>query len=601
MTNRFLLSAIVFLAMLLPCTVFAKETAAQKMIRIADEKELYKERAWLDLLHYEGKTSVIDSHSPFFLDRTSGYKNPKAEMKATIEAFFFKDRYDDEHAVCMFPARFDFLVKKTNISPKAFPKQHCFGYKEFQQKVPMDTVSIVFASENNMVPTSIMGHLFLKFSGETSSKQLREHAFSYFAVDVDTTSPEFYYDVLFSSVDGMYILSPYVNKKRGYLYEEQRSLWEVNLKMTDDQKQFMHKHIWELKEKLVGYSFVFHNCGTALDNLLKVPYEDLDFSTSKPFKTPIDYILYLKEKDKVDDVVFVPSPEYELKMIRNNYSLLDFYQARKYISEGKEEKLSEKQQYLTDVILNYEYSKEKISEEDYIKLYRGKNDEIELVEEKRDALKTKASSKIYMGYRHFDKDGFRLKYTPVYQEISDVSPAYFDDYETKILSLDFIYDHKFYLNEFDIIKMRSIVDASVSNDIFSKYAKVSFENALGEKGFRLKPVLEGGWGVAYSFFNYKLKPYFLPKVGYRYDDVNNFYASPEVGIIFTPWEDVKLITSYDKFYNSKRNNRGYNEKFSTTLSYDLTQNWGVNLEYNKYAATKTSDDKEINLGLGYHF
>lgn len=598
MMNKFLVAFLIFFV---GCSSAYAETAQEKLIRIAEEKKLYENHVWLELLHYEGEKSVVDSHSPFFLDRTEGYKNPKSEMTATIEAFFFKDRYDNEHALCMFLARLDFLMKHTGMTLKDFPKQHCFGYQEFKQKVPMDTVSMVFASENNMVPTSIMGHLFLKFSGKGEDGKKREHAFSYFAIDADTTSPEFYYDVLFSSVDGMYVLSPYSNKKHAYLYEEQRSIWEVNLEMSEEQKEFMHKHIWELREKLVGYSFVFHNCGTALVNVLKVPYDDLDFKSSKPFETPIDYILYLKEKNKVTDVVFLPSPEYEMKMIRNNYTLVDYIKARQYISDGKVEKLEPKKQYLVDTVLNYQYSKEKIEEEKYIELYRGKSVVPEVVKEKKDVLKTKPSSKIYVGYKNYNKDAFELKYTPVYQEISDVSSAYFDDYETKILSFDIVYDDKFYVNEFDIIKMRSIVDASVSNDIFSKYAKVAFENGLGERGFKLKPVAEGGFGVAYGFFNQTIKPYFLPKLGYRYAKVNNFYFSPEVGLILKPLDDTKIIVSYESFYNSKRNNRGYNEKFTTSLGYDLTERIGLNLKYNKYAATKFSDDEEVTVGLGYHF
>ncbi|MDD4556332.1 MAG: DUF4105 domain-containing protein [Alphaproteobacteria bacterium] len=583
------------------CSNAFAETPQQRLIRIANEKKLYESQVWLELLHYDGKESVVNRHSPFFLDRTSGYKNPKAEMFATIEAFFFKDRYDEEHAICMFPARFDYLLKNTGFSEKDLPKQYCRGYLEFKQKVPMDTVSIVFASENNMVPTSVMGHLFLKFEGKTADGKLREHAFSYFAIDAETTSPQFYYDVLVSSVDGMYILSPYVSKKSQYLYKEQRSIWEINLQMSEAQKDFLHKHVWELKEKLVGYSFVFHNCGTALVNLLKVPYDDLSFKQRKPFETPIDYVLYLQEQDKISQVVFVPSPEYELKMIRNNYSLTAFYQANQYIANGKEAELSPQEQYLTDVLLNYKLSKKKIDEETHTALYKEKILPKDIVQTHKEILQSKPSSKIYVGYKNYNKDAFVLKYMPVYQEISDVSPAQFDDYETKIFALDMVYDGKSYLNKLDLVQMRSIVDASVANDIFSKYAKVSFENALGERGFKVKPVLEAGAGLAYSFFNNKLKPYVLPKIGYRYDKINNFYISPEIGIIFKPKEEMKIIVSYDRFFNSKQNNRGYNEDFKVSATYDLSKRVDFNLTYHKYSGTTSKENDEVLLGLGYYF
>ena len=68
--------------------------------------------------------------------------------------------------------------------------------------------------------------------------------------------------------------------------------------------------------------------------------------------------------------------------------------------------------------------------------------------------------------------------------------------------------------------MRSILDYTLEAD-YSKHFKLSLENDLSEESTNLKPTIEFGlgWGISDKM----LSSYFLPKLGYRYNQYGNLY------------------------------------------------------------------------------
>lgn len=517
MMKESLFKLVIFFSLLIPFSVYAGEGINY----IAEE--------WLNLLHYDNQASVIDANSTFFLSK-EGHINPKAEFEANLAAFEQKN----VTALCAFPARAEYISRVTG---KSFINPNCPAYEEFRQKVPMDQIFIIFAGENNTVPTSIMGHIFIKFSGISEGK-LREHSFSYFATDVKTDNAKFYYDVLVSSIDGLYALTPYRKKIKDYLEVEQRPIWELELELTNEQKLYLHKHLWELKGQNVRYSFIFHNCGTGTVNILKIVQpQAINPQFYKLFETPVDYIKMLDKSGLIKNTEVIPSHEYQQKS-----------------KDGK----------------------------------------------KKSILEAKKSSQIYVGHNHNRHNLTELKFMPLYQDFYDVSKAYYDDIETKFLNFDLAYRNKFYLDKLDILNMRSIVDASQSLGLQSKYLKFAFENRLGQTNTAIKPVVEGGIGYAFAFWEQRLKPYVLPKIGYRYDQVNNFYIAPELGIIIKPLDNIKIIFSYEKYFDSRYNNRGYSEKISSNFAYLLFDQTTLYLKYHKYSGSHAADE-ELAMGIGYNF
>ena len=180
---------------------------------------------------------------------------------------------------------------------------------EYEQKVVFDRVSLVIAAENNASPASAMGHSFLKISGNGY-----EHAFSYYAVLNGAAS---YLKTLAGKAEGAYVLSPYSQKAAEYLLSENRSLWEFELDLNYAEKRLLKKRVKEKKNKQEAYSFVFHNCNTALENLLSSVNGDFKYHRKKPFTTPVEYAQFLYQAGKIKKISYVRAPAQKKRPVKN--------------------------------------------------------------------------------------------------------------------------------------------------------------------------------------------------------------------------------------------------------------------------------------------
>ena len=497
------------------------------------ESAIYNNVEWLNLLHYHKGKSVINSDSTFFLSNV-GYKDAKEEYLATLKAIFNPADANDNHAICRYPARFNYIVNSLNLSKNDFPEPHCSDYQEYQDKVPFDKIYIVFAAENNQTPTSMLGHTFLKIIGQDKDVT-RQHSFSYFATLDNTNSLMFYTDIMTIGLDGAYVLSPYQVKADEYLFNEKRSLWEFELKLSPEEKEKLKQHLWELKGKNIRYKFITHNCNTALMSILKVADKDYIIETKKPFTTPIEYIQDLQQRDKILDVSIQPTVAHEKAIEKFGLN---------YIGHAPKPTRFSVQQDILNNITN-------------------------------------------------------INFSPVYQDIHDVSDAYFPDLESKILNISFNYNNnkkRLIIDKIDLLKMMSIIDYLTSKS-YSKYFRLGFENDLFSTYTELKPVIEYGLGIGKRISTTTF--YILPKVGYHYDKFSNSYFVPQVGFISRINNKIKLINSYEKFFNSKKNNCGYDVKYNIYLGYKIFKNSELFLDYSHYEDSRHSEN--LSFGFSIHF
>lgn len=270
--------------------------------------EPYNSEEWKNLLHYVGEKSTINADSDFFLS-TQGYRNPKAEYVATLNVLFQGNK--QKQTVCNYPARYNYIIKSEKRKYDTFV---CKEYKEYWSKVPIDQVSIVFAAENNLYPSSVMGHTFLKLTGKVQNKEI-EHALSYSAI-LDN-KPDKYIKMIMAELNGVYSLSPYRDKMQTYLGKEKRSIWEFTITLTPEEIDLIKQHIWELRGKNIKYSLISNNCSSAIINILKIANQDFDIKKSKPFITPIEYIKYLKKKKKIKKNTLIPTKYAQSKISRH--------------------------------------------------------------------------------------------------------------------------------------------------------------------------------------------------------------------------------------------------------------------------------------------
>jgi hypothetical protein len=144
--------------------------------------------------------------------------------------------------------------------------------------------------------------------------------------------------------------------------------------------------------------------------------------------------------------------------------------------------------------------------------------------------------------------------------------------------------------------MKSVIDYPSTKSL-SKYFRLGFENDLFSEETELKPVIEFGLGASKKISTTSI--YFLPKIGYHYDNYSNFYISSEIGTISRIGDNLKIINSYEKYLNSNDNNIGFNEKYNFYIGYKVSKNNEVYFDYSHYSDARYSDG--FSVGLSLHF
>lgn len=167
-----------FFLLIFPVLLFSSEL---ELIKKVNEAKLYQKKEWLALLHADEEKSAIYDNQ-FILSKPF---SPKNELDTTLKAFFKQSKsYSniDEHPQCKFPARLLFITHELNITKDEFPQVECQELKQYENKAPADTLSLVYASENVKNPSSMMGHTFLKYSGLNYQNNKVDHAISFYTI-----------------------------------------------------------------------------------------------------------------------------------------------------------------------------------------------------------------------------------------------------------------------------------------------------------------------------------------------------------------------------------------------------------------------------------
>lgn len=409
----------------------------------------------------------------------------------------------------------------------------CKEYLEFVDKVSADSVSVVFAAENSRSPVSMMGHSFLLLSDKTNP--MSQHAFGYMAKVNDVNPVKYIVGGLFSGLDGFYQLTPYTKQKQEYLNNQQRSLWQFELLLNKDQKELLKQHIWELKDHEITYSMLDHNCNDATIEVLKLAGAEFDYKSIKPFVTPIEYLQYLDDKNLIAKTTLIPTDK------------------------------------ISTVVQKY-----------------GVNDILDAPKPMRLSVSA---------VRQKEQSGIGFDFSPVYQDIHDITHAYFDDVESKIMNVAgrYMFSNGVVLDKLDVLSLKSVLDYNTERS-FSKYLKLSFENTPISKRTRLNPTAEFGLGIGWHMDYARL--YVLPRIGYKYIDSSAIYVVPEVGLISRLFDDVKLIITYEPYISSAGTVVQYSN-ISGYIGYRITKN--TEFFFDGVLYPRLDNRYSLKIGVNTHF
>jgi hypothetical protein len=239
-----------------PNQAYAQPVDTDSLKALSSELNLSTSSTWKALLHADGEHPNIQdpnfllSHSKFSLKR---------ELELTIDVLY--SGHDEQ--LCRFPARYLWLQKQLDSPKLAIEK--CADLTEFKNKAPAEKISLSFASENLSQPSSTMGHLFLKLEGMNGNGKRVEHAISFFTDGDSINFPKLLFDSTVIGKNGYFTLSPYKEKLDLYVKDEQRSVWEYQLRLSPFTKELIQNHLIELKQSKLVYFFQKYNCATVID------------------------------------------------------------------------------------------------------------------------------------------------------------------------------------------------------------------------------------------------------------------------------------------------------------------------------------------------
>ena len=278
------------------------------------DKALHQNRTWLYLLHYYpaeiGSNSDITDER-FFLSE-NGSRDPKDELYETLEAIFdpvFEK--GDRHGQCLFRARFHWLDQQLNFDRRYLPKVNCRKYDYWRNLISAQSISLVFASAFMDNPGSVYGHTFLKINREKGGTRLNllDHVIQYQALPEDQIGILYAIKGIFGGYKGLYPLDPYYIPIQNNIEFEDRSIWEYELNLTDEQMELLLTHSWELAHFYTDYYFFKQNCAYRILELIEIAAPQYQFKDRFLFwAMPSQAVVYaLTEKGLIRHTNYFPA------------------------------------------------------------------------------------------------------------------------------------------------------------------------------------------------------------------------------------------------------------------------------------------------------
>jgi hypothetical protein len=309
----------------------------EKVHELAREMELAEDSTWKALLHYARGRCFVDDPT-YYLSQEPCSLN--GELSALISAIFSAQLEVRQEVACRFPARISFLRENMAKAGISVPAERCSSLEEYTLKAPAKSVSLVFASENITHPMSVMGHVFLKFSGTSASGETLEHAASFFTRISGYNVPGIVLDGLVLGMPAFFALVPYSEQIHGYREVEGRNIFEYPIVGTDYQVRLIHEHVWELRNIKSPYLFVGYNCATVVYFLVSLANPHL-LEQLGWWISPIDVVRRAQESKIINSRNFIPSLDWEVRFFGDEISRPDADRVLQTLEKGSAEEVRE--------------------------------------------------------------------------------------------------------------------------------------------------------------------------------------------------------------------------------------------------------------------
>lgn len=268
--------------------------------------KLSHENTWLKLLYYDEAAQQSDIVSKDYFLSEKGRTDPLEELKATVKAYDepFSDN-PNEHAVCRFPARYQWLSQKFDL--KGYQPVHpkCENLRKSIDNTPIDSISLMFVSGYLGNPASSFGHSFLKLNNHNeTTNSLFDLSVSYGA---DVPENENIFAYMYKGLFGKYVAAfkdkYFFSQDLVYSNNEFRDIWEYELNLPEEKVSFFQLHLWEILGKKFQYLFLNKNCGYEISKMAEVVLDQKVAESAKVWFAPVESFHALAEMNGSDGAI----------------------------------------------------------------------------------------------------------------------------------------------------------------------------------------------------------------------------------------------------------------------------------------------------------
>lgn len=497
----------------------------------------------------DGESEIDDANFFFAKD---GYRDAKAELLATLDAFYSDEKKDDNSSICRFPARYFWLQEELNATD--FPSAHCREYDKVLQRVDPVSTTLIFPSAHINSPASMFGHTFLRINSSYNSRLL-SYAINY-AADAnmnDENGVSFAIKGLTGGYFGKYSFLPYYEKLKEYRDSEQRDIWEYDLNLSEAETYRMFRHIWELNGTHSYYYFFTENCSYNMLWLIEAARPSVNLRKYFHYQViPLETVHVAKKEGLIESISYRASKrtlllKYE-ELLEDMYEELPIALVNGELDTTKimhnmEINATQKRYILEAAIeyLEYVYSKGKVKKKRYLELFHtfttaratlGITKPIQ-IEKPNDPLKSHRAlrAKLSLGSREGEFITL-LGFRPAYHDLEDSSYGFLRGTEIEFLDITLgLIDKKTILEEATILSIVSLAQRSTFFKSFSWRMHLGWDRDFTDEKARFNLTV----GAGYSWGN---------KNGYIYGLVDPlFYVSDK----FVAGVGATLGANFDKY------------------------------------------------------
>ncbi len=559
--------------------------------------EVARSSGWKALLYYQDNSFII-TDPKFYL---SAQKTLLAELEAFTEELATERK---QEVICRFPARYYFLAQKLGYPEE--PLSHCEKLVEFKKRAPLEKAFVMFASENISIPSSMMGHIYLKLTGINHLNNDVEHAVSFYT-DVDGINfPKLVVESLVLGKKGLYALSPSEPIKSKYILQEGRNVWEFELKLTKEQKILLQNHLYELKKIKLTYYFHTFNCATLIKQIVRVsnPVEAHPKSEHGLIESQaVNLSSKWKIKSLIESTEFEPGTITKVK--KNQTSELIEH------TEAKEKSYGFKSLELAKAYNRLLKEEDRIAPEAYETKSADLNQHLQAAHagsvldfsSYKTPTKITSTAQVMATYANEKNESvLKLTWLPASHLLEDESSQYISESELQISRITLAQNFKtksFYLDEFNLYSATSFLPSDPLSNGLSGQFRIGYTNYFNSKLERERsPIVEGSLGKTYRLHN---DVDFFGLAGLNYIEANSVVLAPDVetGFIVRAVYDMKTVVSAGYLSEDPFKDRSV---LSLKLRHFLNLgSYGLVFEFTHLQNQKAESLRNYSVGLKRYF